>query len=75
MKEALFYETKGDKTVLCRLCNHFCHIKDGGRGLCGVRENQDGKLISLVYGRLVSANLDPIEKKPLAEALYGEYPS
>ncbi|MDA8162934.1 MAG: AmmeMemoRadiSam system radical SAM enzyme [Desulfobacteraceae bacterium] len=71
MKEAMFYETKGDKSVLCRLCNHFCRIKDGGRGICGVRENHNGVLVSLVYGRLVSANLDPIEKKPLFHFLPG----
>lgn len=71
MKEALFYETKDNKTVRCRLCNHFCQIRDGGRGICGVRENQDGRLMSLVYGRLVSANLDPIEKKPLFHFLPG----
>ncbi|MGC8735590.1 MAG: AmmeMemoRadiSam system radical SAM enzyme [Dissulfurimicrobium sp.] len=71
MKEALFYETKGDKMVKCELCNHFCQIKTGGRGICGVRENQDGRLVSLVYGRLVSTNLDPIEKKPLFNFLPG----
>jgi pyruvate formate lyase activating enzyme len=71
MKEALFYETKDNKTVKCRLCNHFCQIREGGRGICGVRENQDGRLVSLVYGRLVSANLDPVEKKPLFHFLPG----
>jgi len=47
-------------------------IKDGDRGNCGVRENQNGKLISLVYGKPVSINLDPIEKKPLYHFLPGE---
>ncbi|MGQ9812297.1 MAG: AmmeMemoRadiSam system radical SAM enzyme [Dissulfurimicrobium sp.] len=71
MKDALFYETKNNKTVKCGLCNHFCQIKEGGRGICGVRENQGGRLMSLVYGRLVSANLDPVEKKPLFHFLPG----
>lgn len=71
MKEALFYEQEKEQTVLCRLCNHHCHIKDGRRGLCGVRENRGGKLYSLVYGRLVSENIDPIEKKPLFHLLPG----
>jgi len=71
MKEALFYEQEKELVVLCRLCNHHCHIKDGKRGLCGVRENRSGKLYSLVYGKLVSENIDPIEKKPLFHMLPG----
>ncbi len=71
MKEALFYDQEKEQTVLCRLCNHHCHIKEGKRGLCGVRENQAGKLYSLVYGKLVSENIDPIEKKPLFHMLPG----
>ncbi len=30
-----------------------------------MRENQNGSLMTLVYGSLVAANADPIEKKPL----------
>lgn len=30
-----------------------------------VRENRSGKLYSLVYGKICSTNLDPVEKKPL----------
>ncbi|MEN8256781.1 MAG: AmmeMemoRadiSam system radical SAM enzyme [Thermodesulfobacteriota bacterium] len=71
MKEALFYSADADKTVSCRLCNHHCRIKQGKRGICGVRENQDGTLYTLVYGHLVSGNTDPIEKKPLFHFLPG----
>jgi len=59
------------KTVECFLCNHRCHIKEGRRGICQVRENRDGTLYSLVYGKLVSQNVDPIEKKPLFHFLPG----
>jgi len=34
-------------------------------GRCCVRKNEDGKLYSLNYYRVCSANMDPIEKKPL----------
>ncbi|MEN8139591.1 MAG: AmmeMemoRadiSam system radical SAM enzyme [Thermodesulfobacteriota bacterium] len=71
MKEALFFHAGEESKVICDLCNHHCHIKEGGRGICGVRENQGGTLYSLVYGRLVSANIDPIEKKPLFHLLPG----
>jgi pyruvate formate lyase activating enzyme len=59
------------KTVECYLCNHHCHIKKGRRGICQVRENREGTLYSLVYGNLVSQNVDPIEKKPLFHLLPG----
>jgi len=64
MKEAMFYENINGK-VRCHLCNHHCVIKEGKRGICGVRENRYGKLYSLVYGKSVSVGVDPIEKKPL----------
>jgi pyruvate formate lyase activating enzyme len=35
------------------------------RGLCSVRENRGGTLYSLVYGKAVAEQVDPIEKKPL----------
>ena len=63
MKEARFYENLDGK-VRCRLCNHYCIIKNGKRGICGVRENRDGRLFSLVYGRSIATGVEPIEKKP-----------
>lgn len=65
MKEARFWkEREGDK-VKCYLCPHNCLISEGNRGICNVRENQDGTLYSLVYGKAASLAVDPIEKKPL----------
>jgi pyruvate formate lyase activating enzyme len=40
-------------------------------GVCRVRRNDDGVLVSLVYGKCVSMNADPIEKKPLFHFLPG----
>ncbi len=62
--------------VQCRLCSHFCAIKPGGRGLCGVRENQarageEGRLVTLVYALPAAMNVDPVEKKPLYHFLPG----
>nr|WP_321369636.1 AmmeMemoRadiSam system radical SAM enzyme [uncultured Desulfuromusa sp.] len=65
MQEALLYQKLDDGKVRCRLCAHYCVIARGQKGLCQVRENQDGKLYSLVYGRTISQGVDPIEKKPL----------
>lgn len=71
MKEALFYQRAGDGQVRCNLCRFCCLIGDGARGLCGVRENRGGKLYSLVYGKLCTENIDPIEKKPFFHVLPG----
>ena len=60
-----------DNKVKCNLCNHRCVIKDGGRGICAVRENSNGVLNTLVYNRLIARNIDPIEKKPLYHFLPG----
>jgi len=65
MKEALFYKKLNEEKVKCQLCNHFCQIENDQRGICGVRENKDGVLYSLVYGKVIVVNVDPIEKKPL----------
>lgn len=65
MKEAMVYEKLDSGDVRCRLCGHNCLIKEGQRGICAVRENREGMLYSLVYGKVISMNVDPIEKKPL----------
>jgi len=68
--EALFYRQEKEALV-CELCAHGCTIKDGRRGICGVRENRGGVLYSLVYGELVAEHIDPIEKKPMFHFLPG----
>lgn len=71
MKEAMFYQKLECDRVLCGLCRFRCLIGPGKRGHCRVRENRDGTLYSLVYGRLVAEHVDPIEKKPLFHFLPG----
>ncbi|MFO8101516.1 MAG: AmmeMemoRadiSam system radical SAM enzyme [Dehalococcoidia bacterium] len=65
MREAMLYEKLPDNKVRCDLCAHHCKIAEGKKGICYVRENQDGILYTLVYGRTIARNVDPIEKKPL----------
>ncbi len=71
MKEALLYEKAAGGKVVCGLCAHRCRIGPGKRGICGVRENRDGRLMTLVYGKAISQAVDPIEKKPLYHFLPG----
>jgi pyruvate formate lyase activating enzyme len=65
MREAKYYERQAERKVTCKLCPHECRVADLERGTCGVRENQGGTYYTLVYGNPCSANIDPIEKKPL----------
>jgi len=65
MHKARFFSQGTQREVICGLCAHRCRIKNGHRGICGVRENRDGVLYSLVYGWLVAEHVDPVEKKPL----------
>ena len=63
--EAQWYKTLQDETVQCTLCPHNCVLKEGKTGICRVRVNKGGKLITEVYGFVSSMHSDPIEKKPL----------
>jgi len=65
MKEALLYDRLDSDAVRCRLCRHGCKIEDGKTGICAVRMNREGTLYTLVYDKVISTNVDPIEKKPL----------
>jgi pyruvate formate lyase activating enzyme len=71
MQAALWEKWRGGPRVHCFLCAHHCRIDPGDLGLCGVRENRDGVLYTLVYGCPVSTAVDPIEKKPLFHFLPG----
>jgi pyruvate formate lyase activating enzyme len=73
MKEAMWYKKLSDERVRCDLCNHRCVINNGKRGICGVRENKEGTLFSLVYGKVIASHVDPIEKKPLFHFYPGSY--
>jgi pyruvate formate lyase activating enzyme len=71
MKRALFQEPREGGKVQCGLCAHRCIIAPGHRGICAVRENREGVLVSLVYDKVIAQNIDPIEKKPLFHFLPG----
>lgn len=67
MKESDFYRSlePSSNKIQCTLCSHQCKILNNQTGLCKVRKNENGKLLSLVYGSLVSQSTDPVEKKPV----------
>ena len=64
MKEALLYRKEGDR-IVCTACLRYCRLPDKAIGFCGVRQRIGDKLFLLNYGKVIAANIDPIEKKPL----------
>ena len=49
----------------CDLCPVGCRLREGQLGPCGTRANRGGRMEPVYYGRIVSAAVDPVEKKPL----------
>ncbi|MFH1358440.1 MAG: AmmeMemoRadiSam system radical SAM enzyme [archaeon] len=69
-KQAELYK-KEKNSIKCLACAHKCLINEDKAGICGVRKNISGKLVLLVYGKLVGVHVDPIEKKPIYGFLPG----
>jgi len=63
--EARWYVTLDNGKVQCTLCPHNCLLSPGKTGICRVRTNTGGKLVTAVYGFVSAMHSDPIEKKPL----------
>ncbi len=73
MKTAYLFKKIKDNVVQCETCVHKCIIQNNKRGMCGVRENQNGILKALNYSKAIVAHIDPIEKKPFFHFLPGSY--
>jgi len=71
MKKAVLWIPLSNHRVQCNLCPHSCSLKEGQLGLCMVRKNINGQLISLSYDKIAAIHSDPIEKKPLYHVLPG----
>jgi len=71
LSDRLHHAKDKDPAVKCLLCAQSCTIASGERGKCRARMNVRGELRSLVYGRPMATQIDPIEKKPLYHFLPG----
>src|SRR2546422_7329047 len=71
IREAQLYQPLADARVRCTACARYCNIPEGKVGLCGVRQNIGGKLHLLVYGKVITGHIDPIEKKPVTHYMPG----
>ncbi len=72
MKKAILYEKFDNGIIRCKLCAHYCKIKVNRIGICGVKQNIDGELYSLNYGKVEGLAIDPIEKKPFYHFIPGQ---
>jgi pyruvate formate lyase activating enzyme len=68
-----YFRFKDNEHITCMLCKHYCTLKEGNTGICGVNKNEDNKLVNLTYAHPSVINLDPIEKKPLYHFLPSSY--
>lgn len=64
MRDASFFKKQGEK-IECLLCPNHCLLSEGAVGRCLSRGMVNGKMQLHTYARVVSANVDPVEKKPL----------
>jgi len=71
VQKAMYFRKIEGNLVQCELCFRRCTIPEGRRGFCRVRENRKGELRSLVYGRPVSLQIDPIELEPMYHMVPG----
>ena len=66
-----FWHKLSDDRLQCDLCPRFCRLRNGQRGHCFVRANEDDMIVLKTYGRSSGFCIDPIEKKPLNHCLPG----
>lgn len=69
-RAGILFEKHDQDAVRCFACAHRCLIRSEGRGICGVRVNEQGSLM-VPHGYVAGAQMDPIEKKPFTHFLPG----
>lgn len=65
MKEAILYRKLENYKTECNICQKRCVTGTNKKGFCKTRKNIDGKLYTLIYAKVASIAVSPIEKKPL----------
>jgi len=71
LHQAKFYEKLSNGIVQCGLCPNRCILSEKQIGLCKARQNINGELYTLNYGKVSTQHIDPIEKKPFFHVLPG----
>jgi len=65
MHRTLLCRTLEDQRIECLICQRRCKIAMGETGYCKTRRYMEGRLYSLIYGRVSCMRISPIEIKPL----------
>lgn len=71
IRPATWWEPHQAGDARCTLCPRLCIVEKDRVSPCQARENRAGKLYTRVFGRPVTMNDDPVEKKPLFHFLPG----
>jgi len=64
-KKVAMFQEETARGIMCRICPNECVLKEGELSKCNNRKVYKSTLYTLAYGNPCSANIDPIEKKPL----------
>jgi pyruvate formate lyase activating enzyme len=64
-KKIAMFQEETPRGIMCRICPNECVLKEGETSKCNNRRVHDSKLWTMAYGNPCSANVDPVEKKPL----------
>jgi len=70
-KRIAMYQEETARGIMCRICPNECVLKEGELSQCNNRKVHNSKLYTLAFGNPCSANIDPVEKKPLYHFLPG----
>ena len=64
-KKIAMFQEETPRGIMCRICPNECVLKEGETSKCNNRRVHDSKLWTMAYGNPCSANVDPVEKKPM----------
>lgn len=69
IRNSPWFRTSARNTLTCTLCPKECTLSSGQRGVCRVRENRQGKGVTLTYGNPCLVQIDPVERIPFFHVL------
>jgi pyruvate formate lyase activating enzyme len=65
LKKIAMFQEETARGIMCRICPNECVLKESEISKCNNRRVKNSKLYTMAFGNPCSANIDPIEKKPL----------
>ena len=71
LKKVAMFQEETPRGIMCRICPNECVLKEGETSKCNNRRVKNSKLYTMAFGNPCSANIDPVEKKPVYHFLPG----